>query len=88
MENLTTLEEWVDYISNIEPLEMIKHAKLIGSVAFQEEREQEGYDDDDIMAIYVALAKRFLVLDQRVPDAMENSCVNFRKIAAGTLVPQ
>lgn len=82
-----TIEEWFDYIKQIPMMEMIVHAKVIGSVSFQEEREEEGYDDEDIMAIYQALAKRFLELDIRVPDAMDNSCVNFREIAAGVFLP-
>ena len=87
MEDLATIEEWVDYISQIPMLEMISHAKVIGSVSFEEERSDEGYDDEDIMVIYQALAKRFLDLNIRVPDLMENACVSFRDIAAGTFTP-
>ena len=68
-------------------MEMISHAKVIGSVSFEEERGDEGYDDEDIMIIYKALAKRFLELDMRVPDMMDNACVNFREIAAGIFTP-
>lgn len=87
MDDLMTIEEWLSYINQIPMIEMITHAKLIGSVSFQEEREEEGYDDEDLLAMYQTLAKRFLELDIRVPDAMENSCVNFREIAAGVFVP-
>ena len=87
MEDLATIEEWIDYISKIPMMEMISHAKVIGSVSFEEERGDEGYDDEDIMIIYKALAKRFLELDMRVPDMMDNACVNFREIAAGIFTP-
>ena len=87
MEDLATIEEWIDYISQIPMMEMISHAKVIGSVSFEEERGDEGYDDEDIMIIYKALAKRFLELDMRVPDMMDNACVNFREIAAGIFTP-
>ena len=87
MEDLATIEEWLDYISQIPMMEMINHAKVIGSVSFEEERSDEGYDDEDIMVIYQALAKRFLELDMRVPDMMDNACVSFRDIAAGVFTP-
>lgn len=87
MEDLATIEEWFDYINQIPMMEMISHAKVIGSVSFEEERGDEGYDDDDIMAIYQALALRFLELEMRVPDMMDNACVSFREIAAGTFTP-
>jgi len=87
MEDLATIEEWFDYINQIPMMEMISHAKVIGSVSFEEERGDEGYDDDDIMAIYQALAKRFLELEIRVPDMMDNACVNFRDIAMGIFTP-
>lgn len=87
MEDLATIEEWMQYINQIPMMEMINHAKVIGSVSFEEERESEGYDDEDIMIIYKALAKRFLELDMRVPDMMDNACVSFREIAAGIFTP-
>jgi hypothetical protein len=87
MEDLATIEEWINYINQIPMMEMISHAKVIGSVSFEEERGDEGYDDEDIMIIYKALAKRFLELDMRVPDMMDNACVNFREIAAGIFTP-
>lgn len=87
MEDLATLEEWIDYINQIPMMEMINHAKVIGSVSFQEKLEDDGYDDEDTMIIYQALAKRFLELDIRVPDMMENACVSFRDIAAGVFTP-
>ena len=88
IEDLATIQEWMDYINQIPDIDMINHAKVIGSFSFQEEREEEGYDDEDIMAIYQALAKRFLEFDMRVPDMMENACVSFRDIAAGVFVPE
>ena len=87
MEDLVTIEEWIDYIGQIPMMEMISHAKVIGSVSFDEEMGDDGYDDEDIMIIYKALAKRFLELDMRIPDMMDNACVSFREIAAGTLTP-
>ena len=87
MEDLATIEEWVDYINQIPMMDMISHAKLIGSVSFEEERSDEGYDDEDILVIYQVLAKRFLELEMRVPDMMDNACVSFREIAAGVLTP-
>lgn len=87
MEDLATLEEWIDFINQIPMEEMISHAKVIGSVSFQEEMEDDGYDDQDIMILYQALAKRFLELDIRVPDMMDNACVSFRSIAAGVFTP-
>ena len=87
MEDLATIEEWIEYINQIPMMEMISHAKVIGSVSFDEERADEGYDDEEIMIIYKALAKRFLELDMRVPDMMDNACVNFREIAAGIFTP-
>lgn len=87
MEDLATIEEWVDYINKIPMMEMIGHAKVIGSVSFEEERSDEGYDDEDIMILYKALAKRFLDLEMRVPDMMDNACVSFRDIAAGVFTP-
>jgi hypothetical protein len=83
MEDLATIEEWIDYINQIPMMEMISHAKVIGSVSFEENRGDEGYDDEDIMVIYQALAKRFLELEMRVPDMMDNACVSFRSIATG-----
>ena len=38
MEDLATIEEWLDYISQIPMMEMISHAKVIGSVSFEEDR--------------------------------------------------
>ena len=87
MENLTTIEEWFDYINSIDMMDLISHAKVIGSISMQEELESQGYDDDDIMAIYQAVSKRFLDLNIRIPSAMEQSCVDFRKIAKGILTP-
>jgi hypothetical protein len=87
MEDLATIEEWVDYINQIPMMDMISHAKLIGSVSFEEERSDEGYDDEDILVIYQVLAKRFLELEMRVPDMMDNACVSFREIAAGVFTP-
>lgn len=87
MEDLATIEEWMEYINQIPMMEMISHAKVIGSVSFEAERSEEGYDDEDIMALYQALAKRFLELDMRVPDMMDNACVSFRSIAAGIFTP-
>ena len=87
MEDLATIEEWVDYINQIPMMDMISHAKLIGSVSFEEERSDEGYDDEDILVIYQVLSKRFLELEMRVPDMMDNACVSFREIAAGVFTP-
>ena len=87
MEDLATLEEWIDFITKMPMAEMISHAKVMGSVSFQEEMEDDGYDDQDIMILYQALAKRFLELDIRVPDMMDNACVSFRSIAAGVFTP-
>lgn len=39
------------------------------------------------MICYQALAKRFLELNMRVPDMMDNACVSFRDIAAGVFTP-
>ena len=87
MEELNTIEEWLEYINQIPMMEMIVHAKLIGSVSFQEDMDAQGYDDEDIMAIYMMITKRFLELEMRVPDMMDNACVSFREIAAGTFTP-
>ena len=87
MDNLNTIEEWLEYIDQIPMMEMIVHAKLIGSVSFQEDMEDQGYDDDEIMAIYTMLTKRFLELDIRIPEAMEQSCIDFRELAAGIITP-
>ena len=87
MENLTTVQEWVGFINGIAMESMISYAKAIGSISMQEELESQGYDDDDIMIIYKALALRFLQLNMRIPEAMEQSCVDFRQIAKGTLTP-
>tara|TARA_B100001287_G_C22656718_1_gene518133 strand:+ start:340 stop:603 length:264 start_codon:yes stop_codon:yes gene_type:complete len=87
MEDLTSVQEWFDYISEIAMEDMISHAKVIGSISMQEELESQGYDDDDIMAIYQAVAKRFLEYNIRIPEAMSQSCVDFRKLAKGILTP-
>lgn len=87
MEDLNTIEEWLEYINQIPMMEMIVHAKLIGSVSFQEDMEAQGYDDEDLMAIYRMITKRFLELDIRIPEAMEQSCIDFRELAAGIVVP-
>lgn len=88
MENLSSVEEWMAYIIEIPMLEMITHARLIGSTSFYEDMQAEGYEDDEIMSLYEALALRFLELDMRVPDMMEGARVNFRLIANGVRVPQ
>jgi hypothetical protein len=87
MEDLNTIEEWLEYINQIPMMEMIVHAKLIGSVSFQEDMDAQGYDDEDLMAIYMMITKRFLELDIRIPEAMEQSCIDFRELAAGVVVP-
>jgi hypothetical protein len=87
MENLNSIEEWVEYINQIPMMEMIEHAKIIGSVSFEEDMESEGYEDGEIMDCYQALTKRFLTLEIRIPDTMDNACVNFRDIAVGILTP-
>jgi hypothetical protein len=88
MENLNSIEEWLEYINQIPMLEMISHSKAIGRFDFYDEMEDQGYEADEIMAIYNAIALRFLNLEMRVPDMMEGARVNFREIAAGVLVPK
>ena len=85
MENLNTIEEWVDYINQIPMIEMISHAKVIGSVSFQEDMESEGYNSDEVMSIYLVLTKKFLEYDIRIPDSMDQSCVNFRELASSII---
>jgi hypothetical protein len=87
MEDLNSMEEWLEYINQIPMIEMINHAKVIGSVSFYEELDEQGYEDDEVMALYNALALRFLQLNMRVPDMMDNARVNFRVITEGVLLP-
>jgi hypothetical protein len=82
MDDLNSVEEWVDYINQIPMLEMINHARILGSVKFQEELEEECYENEEIMTILQTLAKRFLDLEMRVPDTMDNALVSFREIAS------
>jgi hypothetical protein len=87
MDNLYSVEEWLEYINQIPMLDMIPHAKIIGSVSFYEDLDAQGYDADEVMALYNALAKRFLELDMRVPDMMDGARINFRLLVADLVVP-
>lgn len=87
MDELYSTEEWLAYIIQIPMLEMISHAKVIGSISFYEEMMAQGYDDEDMMALYNALALRFLEHNIRVPDMMDGARVNFRMIVADHAVP-
>jgi hypothetical protein len=88
MENLNSIEEWLDYISQIPMLEMITHAKYLGSFDFYDEMEDLGYESNEIMDVYNSLALRFLQLEMRVPDLMDGAKVSFRNIASGVVVPK
>ncbi len=82
MDDLYSVEEWVDYISRITMIEMISHAKVIGSASLYDELTSQGYDADEVMEIYNSLAQRFLDLEMRVPDMMDGARVNFRLLAS------
>lgn len=87
MEDLYSVEEWIEYINQIPMIDMIPHAKVIGSVSMYQELTNQGYEADEVMYLYNALAKRFLEFGMRVPDMMEGARVNFRIIASNLAFP-
>jgi hypothetical protein len=81
MENLYSMEEWLEYISKIKEVELIDHARYLGSQKFQNEMEAQGYEVDDVWACLQALVLRFLQTNTRVPAQMEGSLVDFQQMA-------
>lgn len=81
MDSLYSIEEWVEYISKIEQIDLIDHAKYIGSRKFQTEMTSEGYTANEIYACHQALVKRFLETDTRVPAQMEGGVIDYQEMA-------
>lgn len=76
------LQEWIEYIrTEIPTLELISQAQSIGSASFQNQLQQEGYTSEDLLAIYRAVAIRFVEEGLRIPDEMDDCLVNFREIS-------
>ena len=81
MDNLFSIEEWLTYISKIEQLQLIAHARYIGSMKFHNERTEEGYTSDEIYAVHEALVKRFLETETRVPAMMDGGVIDYQELA-------
>jgi len=76
------LQEWIDFIRKEIPTEeLIVQAQAIGSASFQSQLQQEGYSAEDLLALYRAVAIRFVEGGLRIPDEMDDCLVNYREIA-------
>jgi len=76
------LQEWIDFIRKEIPTEeLIVQAQAIGSASFQNQLQQEGYSAEDLLALYRAVAIRFVEGGLRIPDEMDDCLVNYREIA-------
>jgi hypothetical protein len=79
--NPETLKEWMEYVSILEPGEIVSKAKAANSKRFFDKMLEEGFTAQDITQIMQAFARRFLDFDLRPPGGLVD-LVNLSKTDA------
>ena len=82
------VEEWVDHILNVIHVDDLLHqARVIATATFQRRLEEEGYDGADLLAIYRAVALRFVREKIRLPSEISGSSVNYLELSKHDVPP-
>jgi len=87
MDDLFSVQDWVNFIKNVEDLNLIEVAQHIGTLKFRKEFLSQGYDTGDLLALYQSIALTFLERGFRIPDLMENNIVNYNDLAISHKIP-
>jgi len=66
--NPETIEEWRQYISTLNELELFSKARAANTQKFNKTLLSEGYDNSEVHAILQAFAKRFVDLKLQPPS--------------------
>jgi hypothetical protein len=77
MDYPVTLEDWQDYVDNLPPDELLSQAIGANSLAFVDSLRDEGYSNQDILAVFLIFARAFDDFDAAPPAFAEGQYVSY-----------
>lgn len=80
MERPETVEEWIDYVSDLDDESLLDEAMAVNTVLFSETLLSEGFSPDDVEDVYLAFGNELVTRGIEPPRWMPGSYVNYLEI--------